>query len=185
MNISTAAAVDLLGQADPQLKASVCWWHLLVDGSSLSSTDPGCRVRPSLGGAADRLRLRSALQSGLIQAVAVHAVPLDEEDMLLPADQRPPGLSGHHLVLPALWSALVDQGDLSIESLWELLSFGPSAFLDQPAESLLIGSRRWLLFDPEISWTVSRNDPAAPGAANLPWLGRTLQGRVVACGLSR
>ena len=185
MNISTAAAVDLLGQADPQLKASVCWWHLLVDGSSLSSTDPGCRVRPSLGGAADRLRLRSALQSGLIQAVAVHAVPLDEEDMLLPADQRPPGLSGHHLVLPALWSALVDQGDLSIESLWELLSFGPSAFLDQPAESLLIGSRRWLLFDPEISWTVSRDDPAAPGAANLPWLGRTLQGRVVACGLSR
>ena len=48
MNLSTAAAVDLLGQADHQLKASVCWWHLLVDGSSLSSTDPGCRVRPSL-----------------------------------------------------------------------------------------------------------------------------------------
>ena len=80
---------------------------------------------------------------------------------------------------------MVDQGDFSIESLWEVLSFGPSAFLDQPAESLLIGSRRWLLFDPEISWTVSRDDPAAPGAANLPWLGRTLQGRVVACGLSR
>ena len=185
MNLSTAAAVDVLSRADHRLKASVCWWHLLVDGSELSSTDPGCRVRPSLGGAADRQSLRAALQSGVIQAIAVHAIPLDDEDMLLPADQRPPGLSGHHLVLPALWSALVDQGDLSIEALWDGLSFGPSAFLDQPAESLRLGSRRWLLFDPEISWTVDRDDPAAPGAANLPWLGRTIQGRVVACGLSR
>ena len=106
MNLSTAAAVDVLSRADHRLKASVCWWHLLVDGSELSSTDPGCRVRPSLGGAADRQSLRAALQSGVIQAIAVHAIPLDDEDMLLPADQRPPGLSGHHLVLPALWSAV-------------------------------------------------------------------------------
>ena len=54
-------------------------------------------------------------------------------------------------MLPALWSALVDQGDLSIEALWDGLSFGPSAFLDQPAESLRLGSRRRLLFDLEIS----------------------------------
>ena len=47
MNLSTAAAVDVLSRADHRLKASVCWWHLLVDGSELSSTDPGCRVRPS------------------------------------------------------------------------------------------------------------------------------------------
>ena len=72
-----------------------------------------------------------------------------------------------------------------MEQLWQALSFGPSAFLDQPAEMLHPGSRRWLLFDPDVSWTVSRDDPAAPAAANLPWQGKALQGRVVASGLSR
>jgi len=121
----------------------------------------------------------------VIQAVAVHAVPLDDEDMLLPLDQRSPGLSGHHLVLPALWSALVREADFSVEELWQALSFGPSAFLDQPAESLAVGSRRWLLFDPDHQWTVDPEDPAAPGAANMPWIGTRLQGRVISCGLSR
>merc|ERR1711991_646589 len=96
----------------------------------------------------DRSRLRSALRDGLIQAVAVHAVPLDQEDMLLPIEQRPPGLSGHHLVLPALWDALVRNGGFSLEQLWQGLSFGPSALIDQPPEELAVGSRRWLLFDP-------------------------------------
>ena len=185
MNLSTGDAVAALEQSETPAWASVCWWHLLADRGGLASADPGWRVRPSLGGRSDRNSLRSALRSGVIQAVAVHAVPLDDEDMLLPLDQRSPGLSGHHLVLPALWSALVREADFSVEELWQALSFGPSAFLDQPAESLELGSRRWLLFDPEHHWTVSRDDPAAPGAANLPWLGASLQGRVVACGLSR
>ena len=65
------------------------------------------------------------------------------------------------------------------------LSFGPSALIDQPPEQLEQGSRRWLLFDPDQRWTISSNTPEAPRAANLPWLGQTMQGRVVACGLSR
>ena len=185
MNLSTREAVAALGQVEARPLSSVCWWHLLAHRGSLGAGDRGWGVRPSLGGAADCSSLRSALRSGVIQAVAVHSIPLDEEDMLLPLDQRPSGLSGHHLVLPALWSALVREGDFSVEELWQALSFGPSAFLDQPAESLSVGSRRWLLFDPDHHWTVERDDPAAPGAANLPWLGTSLQGRVLACGLSR
>ena len=122
------------------------------------------------------------MADGLL-SVAVHAVPLDEEDMLLPPDQRPPGLSGHHLVLPALWNALVRNGEWSVNQLWQAISFGPSAFLNQPPEQLQIGSRRWLLFDPDCSWTVDRQDPAAPRAANVPLLGQEQRGRVLACGL--
>ena len=117
-------------------------------------------------------------------AVAVHAVPLDAEDMLLPGDQRPAGLSGHHLVLPALWNALVRPGRWTVEDLWQALSFGPSALIDQPPEQLEQGSRRWLLFDPEQRWSIERSTAGAPRAANIPWLGRELQGSVRACGLS-
>ena len=151
----------------------------------MTSDNPGLRVCPSLGGTEDRHSLIQAMHDGTITATAVHAVPLDDEDMLLPMDQRPAGLSGHHLVLPALWNALVRERRWSIEKLWQALSFGPSTLLDQPPERLEQGSRRWLLFDPNHSWCVSRDDADAPRASNLPWIGRTLAGRVIACGLSR
>ena len=142
-------------------------------------------MHPSLGGAADREALQQALREQLIRAVSVHAVPMDAEDMLLPPDQRSPGLSGHHLVLPALWDALVRNGDFSPEQLWQGLSFGPSALIDQPPEALAVGSRRWLLFAPEQTWQVRQDDAAAPMAANLALLNREMRGRVTACGLSR
>ena len=52
-------------------------------------------------------------------------------------------------------------------------------------EELAVGSRRWLLFDPEHTWQVSHDDEAAPMAANLALLNRDMRGRVTACGLSR
>jgi dihydroorotase len=79
----------------------------------------------------------------------------------------------------------VRQRNTPIESLWQALSFGPSALIDQPPESLRLGSRRWLLFDPHHQWTVRRDDRQAPRGANMPYLGQTLKGRVIACGLNR
>jgi dihydroorotase len=151
----------------------------------MAADDPGWRVRPSLGGGQDRERLIDAVLSQTITAISVHAVSLDDEDMLLPPDQRPPGLCGHHLVLPTLWDALVRQRNTSVEQLWQALSFGPSALIDQPPEGLRLGSRRWLLFDPNHEWTVRRDDPQAPRGANMPYLGQALKGRVIACGLNR
>ena len=149
-----------------------------IGAHSLAAIPVG--VRPSLGGDADRRGLQAALRSGVVQAVAVHAVPLDDEDMLLPLDQRPPGLSGHHLVLPRSGRPGA-QGDGGWKSYGRPSVSGlpPSG---SPAESLAVGTRRWLLFDPDHHWTVQRDDPAAPRAANLPLVGTTLQGRVIACG---
>jgi dihydroorotase len=185
MNLSTAEAVlQLRSELSPPM-ASVSWWHLIADSGCMQNDDPGWCVRPSIGSPADRLALQQALQEGLITAVAVHAVPLDEEDMLLPADQRPPGLSGHHLVLPLLWEALIRQSGWSVPQLWQALSFGPSLLLNKPAERLSAGSDRWLIFDPDHQWRVDRQDPAAPLAANIPCQGTDIRGRVLASGLSR
>ena len=123
---------------------------------------------PSLGSPFDRQALIRALADNLIQAIAVQATPLDDEECLLPPDQRSRGVSGHHLVLPSLWQTLVVDEDWTPEQLWQVVSFGPSKVLGVMEECLAVGSDRWLLFDPEHSWTPSRADPLGPRAA-FPW----------------
>ena len=183
MNISTSEGVEMLSSGGLKTLASVCWWHLINDASLLTPTEAGWRVSPSLGRQKDRLALIEGLKKEIITAVAVHSVPLDQEDIQYPPSQREPGLAGHQLVLPSLWEELVVKAGVSIEVLWRLLSFGPSEFLGLPEEKLTIGSRRWLVFDPDESWTQSRSKKFAPMAANQPWEGKLIKGKVVSCGL--
>ncbi|MCX5938463.1 MAG: dihydroorotase [Cyanobium sp. LacPavin_0920_WC12_MAG_62_9] len=194
MNLSTAAGVDLLEQqrsrpsAGEQLPmASVGWWHLVADSGQLDPAAEGWRIVPSLGSPRDREALIAGLACGLITAVAVHHSPLDAEEQLLPLDQRRPGVAGHGaprgLVLPQLWQELVARRGWTPAQLWQVLSWGGSQLLGEPPERLEIGSRRWLLFDPQAPWTWRRQDSLSL-AANQPLLGAALKGQIRASGLS-
>ncbi len=183
MNLSTAEGVEMLSSSPIDPMASVDWWHLIADNGSLTPTDLGWTVCPSLGNKKDQAALIKGLQEGDLTAVAVNAIPMDEEESQLPADQRMPGLAGHNVVLPSLWQKLVVNQGWSIESLWKVLSFGPSRMLCLKEESLETGSNRWLLFDPKKSWIPNRNDLCAPKASNQPLLGKEVLGKVISCGL--
>lgn len=183
MNISTAKGIAKLRSCINRPMATVCWWHLVADSSLLSPTDLGWRVTPSLGGPKDRKELTEALREGILAAVSVHAVPLDEEDIQQPPDQRLPGLAGHQLILPSLWQELVVNSGWPVEKLWDSLSFGPSKMLNIPPEHLSCGSRRWLIFDPDKAWTQDRHAFDSPAAANQPWQNCELRGKVIDCGL--
>ncbi|MFN9631587.1 MAG: dihydroorotase [Cyanobacteriota bacterium] len=183
MNLSTAEAVNLLrAHPDPPL-ASVSWWHLLADSGRLDPVEEGWRVRPSLGGPGDRQALLQGLREGVLSAVAVHHLALDPEEQLLPLDQRKAGVAGHGIALSLLWQELVGRQGWLPQDLWQVLSWGPSRFLNLPEERLAPPTERWLLWDPDHPW------PSAPGgqgslAANRPtpplagW-----RGRVIASGL--
>ena len=183
MGVSTAVGVELLQQLKAPPAATVSWWHVLTSTASSAATAASWFVSPSLGSERDRDALIEALRRNLIQAVAVHSSPLDDEECLLPPDQRLRGIAGHQHVLPSLWQALVESRGWSTERLWDVLSFGPSRLMGIDEERLTTGSRRWLLFDPDVVWTPSRSDADASRAANQPWIDRPLQGRVVECGL--
>lgn len=185
MNLSTAEGVALLRQlpAAERPEATVCWWHLLADSGSLDPIAEGWRVVPPLGTPDDRKALQEALLEGVLSAVAVHHEALDPDEQLLPLDQRKPGVAGHRFVLPCLWQELVVRRGWSMAGLWRALCFAPARLLGLEAPTLTLGSRRWLLFDPNRPWTVA-DDPWGPKAANQPLLGATLTGQVLATGLS-
>ena len=195
INISTAAGVELLeqqrslGKAGAQLPmASVGWWHLVADSGLLDPAAEGWRLVPSLGSPRDREALITGLACGLITAVAVHHSPLDGEEQLLPLDQRRPGVAGHGaprgLVLPQLWQELVAGRGWTPAQLWQVLSWGGSQLLGEIPERLEIGSRRWLLFDPQAPWTWQHHESLSL-AANQPLLGRALKGQIRATGLTQ
>ncbi len=179
MNLSTAASVALLRGCEHPPPASVCWWHLVADSSRLDPAEEGWRLVPSLGGPADREALIAALAEGLIGAVSIQHQPLDTEEQLLPLDQRRPGLAGHGLALGWLWRELVGHRGWSPALLWERLCWGPSRFLGLEPETLVVGSRRWVLFDPAAPVL-----PSSSQAANRPQPAGEAVGGVVASGLS-
>ena len=183
MNLSTAEAVSLLRvQPDPP-PASVSWWHLLADSGHLHPADEGWRVRPSLGGPGDREALIQGLRDGLLSAVAVHHLPLDGEEQLLPLDQRKAGVAGHGIALPMVWRELVGRRGWLAEEVWQVMSWGPSRFLNLPPERLLCPTERWLLWDPDQPWAGAPWETGSL-AANGPTLPQEgLRGRVIASGL--
>ena len=179
LNLSTAQAVEQLRQHPARPKASVCWWHLLQDHSTLDPLAPGWTITPVLGSSADRQALRAGLRDGVLQAVSVHHSPIDREEQMLPLDQRSPGVAGYQAVLPALWQALVVADGWQPSELWQALSWGPSAFLAQELEVLQPGTQRWLLFDPE-----QAHQPRSGSlAANAPLPAQGLKGQLLASGL--
>ena len=183
LNLSTAAAVTCLQQHPARYPACVHWWHLLQDaGGIVQPTDSWC-VTPSLGTPDDRQALLKAVEQGLIGCVAVNHRALDREDLLLPLTDRPKGLAGFAHVLPLLWEQLVEGLGLPAERLWHLLCWGPQHFLGLPPVALQPGSRRWLLFHPNDPWTL-HGASLGVDAANIPWPGRLIRGRVVASGLT-
>lgn len=191
MNLSTSEALERLRQRPSAPAASLAWWHLLADSGTLDPAENGWKVEPSLGGPDDREALIEALASGLITAVAVHHQALDSEEMLLSLEQRRPGVAGHgcaprrgHLgVLSSLWRELVTHRQWPPERLWERLCWGPSRFLGLEPESLQLGSRRWILFDPQASPDARDGEGSGSLAANHPRPPGGGQGAIVANGL--
>ena len=183
MNISTAAGVSILENSLVNPMTSVCWWNLISDNSNLSLSDMGWRVIPSLGTPKDRKALIEGLQKETITGVSVNAIALDDSEVKRPINQRLPGISGYHLVLPLLWQELVIKSGWKVEKLWDIMSFGPSRMLGTPLESLKENSNRWLIFDPNKKWIQNINRKTPKTAFNQPFEGKEISGKVIECGI--
>ena len=130
-----------------------------------------------------REALIKGLADGTLTAVAVHHQALDAEERLLPLDQRRSGLAGHGIALSLLWQELVERRHWPPQRLWQVLCWGPAAFLGLSAENVGLDRQRWVLFDPDHRWRWDRSSCSSL-AANQPFWEETIKGAVVASGLS-
>ena len=183
MNISTSEGVSILKNTYLKPMATVLWWHLVNDNSSLDPSDIGWSVTPSLGSPRDRASLIKGLEDNTLTAISVHSTPTNDSETKKPANERKRGISGYNLVLPLLWDQLVRKSGWSAEQLWAKISFGPSQVLNQTEEKLSLDSNRWLLFDPEKEWQQINEEQYLTTATNQPIKNQKICGKVIDCGL--
>ena len=182
-NISDSNSLKEVEKHTVPISITISWWSLIADTNNLELDDLGWKVDPPLGSQENREFLIKGLENDLIQAIAVNSKALNDEDSFIPINDRSVGISSFELVLPLLWEEFVHKRDWPIPKLWKYLSFNPSNLLGIMQEKLSIGSKRWIIFDPDIKWLNNQINLGYDSPSNFPKKNELIKGKVIHVGL--
>ncbi len=180
LNISTAAAVDLVREAKArglQVTASVAAMNLACDDHLLSEFDPNFKVMPPIRELADMEALRAGLADGTIDCITSNHTPLDPEAKNLEFPFADFGAIGLETAFGLSWMHL--SNSLTVSQLVEKLAILPRQLLGLPAAKIGPGIVANLtIFDPKTDWTFSQKDIFSK-SKNTPFVGWRLKGKVL------
>jgi dihydroorotase len=182
MRISTARSVDLIRTAKERglpITASTTWLHLLRNTTHIQSYDPNLKLNPPLGTPTDQQALIQAVQTGILDAIAIDHSPYTYEEKTVAFAEAPNGAIGLELALPLLWQTFVATNQWTALELWAALSTRPAQCLQQSPPPLASGNpAEMILFDPQPVWRVEPRSLKSL-SANTTWLGQEIQGRIL------
>lgn len=184
-HVSTAGSVDLIRWAKARgiaVTAEVTPHHLLLTEELARSYDPRYKVNPPLRREEDVAALRAALTDGTIDIVATDHAPHPTEVKDCEWPQAAAGMTGLETALSVVIATMVEPGTFTYADLARVLSTKPARIgrLTAQGQGLVAGAPANLtLLDPAARTTI---DPSvqATAAANTPYVGQTLPGKVVA-----
>ena len=182
-NISDSNSLKEIEKQKIPILTTISWWNLIADTNNLELDDLGWKVDPPLGSKENRELLIKGLEKDLIHAIAVNSIALNDEDTFVPINDRSLGISSFELVLPLLWEEFINKRSWQISKLWKYLSFSPSDLLGITQEKLFIGSKRWLIFDPDIKWINNQINLGYDSPSNFPKKNELIKGKVIHVGL--
>tara|TARA_Y100000589_G_C27197689_1_gene647729 strand:+ start:4456 stop:5709 length:1254 start_codon:yes stop_codon:yes gene_type:complete len=183
-NIFDPESCQKLKESNSSISATINWWNLIADTNNLKINDIGWKIDPPLNNNQDRNLLIRALEENLIDAIAVNSIPLSDEDIYQPINERKSGISSFELVLPLLWEEFITKRAWKICKLWKHLSFLPSQLIGIQEEELNIGNKRWLIFDPDKTWINSQIYLGYDSPSNIPKKNELIKGCITAYGLA-
>tara|TARA_B100000902_G_scaffold151213_1_gene147753 strand:+ start:323 stop:1576 length:1254 start_codon:yes stop_codon:yes gene_type:complete len=182
-NISDSNSLKEIEKQTLPISTTISWWSLIADTNNLKLDDLGWKVDPPLGSQQNREVLIEGLENDLIQAIAVNSIALNDEETFIPINDRSNGISSFELVLPLLWEEFIQKRAWPIPKLWKFLSFNPSNLLGITQEKLSVGSKRWLIFDPETKWYNNQINLGYDSPSNFPKKNELIKGKVIHIGL--
>jgi len=180
-HLSTKGAVSLVAAAKDRgarVTAEVTPHHLLLTDADCLGYQTFCKVNPPLRESGDVEALIKALDDGTIDAIATDHAPHAAMEKDCEFSQAASGMIGLECAFPLLLG-LVRSGQLGLSRLLEALSTRPARLIGIAPPSLSVGSlAECVLVDPETRFEISAGTLASK-SKNTPFLGRTVQGRVL------
>jgi len=181
MHLSARESVDALRRAQAggiRATAEVTPHHLVLTDESVRSLDPNVKMNPPLGADDDRKALVEALRDGTISSVATDHAPHARHEKEVPFEAAPFGVTGLETAFSALYTHLVEPGLISLETLLERMSAGPSRAYGLEAPRIAVGApANLVLLDTQASWQVAE-DSFRSRSKNSWLIGEKLRGRV-------
>jgi dihydroorotase len=177
-HVATRRGVELVAQAKDDglpVTAEVTPHHLMFDDTFVASMDPDYKMMPPLRSASDREALRAGLVSGVIDVVATDHAPHAPREQEVPFEHAPNGVIGLE------WAAAVAHEIIGGDQLrfFAAMSQSPAQIAGAAGhgEALAVGlDANIVVFNPTTEWTATTTRSMA---RNAPYLGATLQGRVL------
>ena len=177
--ISSPRSLGYIRQAKAaglQVSCSATPHHLFFTDADLKNYDTNLKVYPPLRDESAAETLKKAVLEGLIDTMASHHLPQEFDSKTVEFEYAKPGMSSLETVYAVLRTQLPQ---LPVEQTVDLLSHRPRQLFGLEPSSIAQGQMATLtLFDPagttrlEAGTTRSRSK-------NNPFIGRTLQGRVI------
>ena len=192
---STTGTIDLIRTAKAtgiKVTCEVTPHHLTLTENAVMGHDRGdfqplgnnaydtnAKVNPPLRSKSDVTSMIKSLNTGVIDFIATDHAPHSEVDKMTTFQDSSFGISVLETALGSLM-ALVDQGQMEINTLIKKLTCDPATFLGMDIGNLKEGNAGEItVFDPNETWTVDVRDFISKGK-NTPLEGMALKGKVKA-----
>jgi len=177
--ISTSGSVQKINEAkktSQHISCSATPYHLFFCEEDLSTYNTNLKVNPPLRTKADQQALQQAVLNGVIDCLATHHLPHEKDSKVIEFEYAQHGMIGLETAYGALRTSVQA---ISVDRTVQLLSLNPRKIFGLPVATIQEGQCACLtFFDPAAHWTVTE-ESLRSRASNSPFLGKTLQGKVI------
>jgi dihydroorotase len=181
-HLSTAGAVAAVRQAKAegvQVTCEVTPHHLALGDETVQDFSTNMKMNPPLRSREHRQALLEAIADGTVDVIATDHAPHHFDEKNVEFDLAPFGVIGLETAFPVCHDRLVRKKVIDLPRLIELFSCAPARIFRLPGGTLRSGSHGDVtLLDLESRIEITRSFQSK--AANSPFIGETLQGRVAA-----
>ena len=181
-HVSTRGALDSVRaarKAGTRVTCEVAPHHIALSDESVQSFSTSLKMNPPLRSDEHREALLEGLADGTIDAIATDHAPHHFDEKNVEFDLAPFGVIGLETAFAVCYDRLVRKRVIDLPRLIELMATGPSRTFNLPGGTLREGAPADItLLDTDAKWQVTNTFRSR--ASNSPFIGETLQGRVVA-----
>jgi dihydroorotase len=181
-HLSTAGAVEAVRRARAdgvKVTCEVTPHHLALEDETVQSFSTNLKMNPPLRSAMHREAVLAGIADGTVDVIATDHAPHHFDEKNVEFDLAPFGIIGLETAFAVCYDRLVRTKIITLTRLVELLSCNPARIFNLPGGTLKKGSLGDVtLIDLEAKYEVTREFESK--AANSPFVGETLQGRIAA-----